>query len=119
MPAVVEFEPGDICVLRISGLLKYSEWAAEQSGIAARIEAGARPRLLAIFDDFAGWERDPNWNDLEFFMAHGDEIARIALVAEPQWEERAVAFAGGGLRRAPVKFFRPDELAEARAWLTE
>jgi hypothetical protein len=30
-----------------------------------------------------------------------------------------LAFAGAGVRRAPVKFFPPNELEQARSWLAE
>ena len=84
----------------------------------AKIEVGAKPRVLAILENFEGWERGADWNDLDFMISHGDEIAKIAIVAEPRWEVEALAFAGAGVRRSPVKFFPPDELAAARAWLT-
>jgi hypothetical protein len=51
-------------------------------------------------------------------ISHGGEIAKIAIVAEPRWEVQALAFAGAGVRRAPVRFFPPDEVSAARAWLT-
>lgn len=119
MAAKVEHEPGDVYVLRISGILEHSEFAAAQTTIAARIESGSRPRLLAVFENFTGWERNADWAALDFFMAYGDEIARIAIVAEPEWEDRALAFAGAGLRSAPVKFFPPTELEQARAWAAQ
>ena len=50
---------------------------------------------------------------------HGNEIAKIAIVGEPRWEPEALAFAGAGFRRAPVKFFPSDQQARARAWLEE
>ena len=74
--------------------------------------------MLVIGEKFEGWERGADWNDLDFMISHGGEIAKIAIVAEPRWEVQALAFAGAGVRRAPVKFFPPDELAAARAWLT-
>jgi SpoIIAA-like len=52
-------------------------------------------------------------------ISHGGEIAKIAIVADPRWEVQALAFAGAGVRRAPVRFFPLEELAAARAWLTE
>ena len=55
--------------------------------------------------------------DLEFVFSHSNEIARIAIVGEPRWEPEALAFAGAGFRRAPVKFFSTNQLAEARTWL--
>ena len=117
MPAKIDYEPNDICVLRISGSLKRSEFAAEQSAVARKIDIGAKPRLLAILDDFKGWERGADWNDLDFLLSHSGEIAKIAIVAEPRWETQALAFSGAGVRRAPVRFFPSDQLAAARAWL--
>ena len=52
MPAKIEYEPNNICVLRISGTLKRSEFGAEQSAMAGKIDAGAKPRLLAIVENF-------------------------------------------------------------------
>ena len=117
MPLQIHYEPNDVFVLRFSGTLKQSEFAAEQAMLAEKIDSGSKPRLLVVGENFEGWERGPDWNDLDFMMSHGGEIAKIAIVAEPQWETKALAFAGAGLRPAPVKFFPPDQLAEAREWL--
>ena len=119
MPATLDFEANDIYVLRISGELKQSEFADQQKRLAGKIDAGAKPRLLVIGDNFEGWERKADWNDLDFMLAYSGEIVRIAIVAESKWEAHALAFAGAGIRRAPVKLFPPDKLAEARAWLAE
>src|SRR5437667_12472408 len=119
MPVQVHYQPDDICVLRISGILKRSEFGAEQSALARAIDIGSKPRLLVILENFEGWERGADWNDLDFLISHGGEIAKFAIVAEPRWETQALAFAGAGVRRAPVKFFPPNEVAAARTWLTE
>ena len=122
MPADIQYEPNDICVLRISGILKQSEFSGEQSALARKIDIGSKPRLLVILESFEGWERTLNWtdsNDLDFLISHGGEIAKIAIVAEPRWETPALAFAGAGVRRAPVKFFPPNQLEKARCWLAD
>jgi hypothetical protein len=119
MPTQIQYESNDICVLRISGILKRSEFGAEQSALARKIDIGSKPRLLVILESFEGWERGADWNDLDFMISHGGEIAKIAIVAEPRWETLALAFAGAGVRRAPVKFFLPNELEQARSWLAE
>ena len=119
MPLQVRSEENEICELRISGVLSRDEFATAQAELAAKIDAGAEPRLLVIGEKFEGWERGADWNDLDFLLSHSDKIARIAVVAEPRWEVQALAFAGAGVRRAPVKFFAPDELAQARRWLAE
>jgi SpoIIAA-like len=119
MPVQIEHETNDICVLRISGILKRSEFGAEQSALARKIDSGSKPRLLVILEQFEGWERGADWNDLDFMISHSGKISKIALVAEPRWEALALAFAGAGVRRAPVKFFSPNELDRARNWLVE
>jgi hypothetical protein len=119
MPVQIQQQPDDIYVLRISGILKRSEFAAEQSALAGNIDTGSKPRLLIILENFEGWERGADWNDLDFMISHGGKISKIAIVAEPRWNALALAFAGAGVRRAPVKFFPPNELEQARTWLAE
>ena len=119
MTVQIQYQPDDIYVLRISGILKRSEFAAEQNALARQIDSGSKPRLLVILEKFEGWERGADWNDLDFMISHSGKISKIAIVAEPRWETLALAFAGAGVRRAPVKFFPPNELEEARSWLAE
>ena len=119
MPAQSKYEPNNICVLRISGTLKRSEFAAQQNALVPQMDTGSKPRLLVILENFEGWERGADWNDLDFMILHGGKISKIAIVAEPRWEALALAFAGAGVRRAPVKFFPPNEIEQARSWLAE
>jgi hypothetical protein len=92
-----KYDADDICELRISGVLKRDEFAAAQAELARKIDAGAKPRLLVIGENFEGWERGADWNDLDFLFSHSGEIARIAVVADPRWEVQALAFAGAGV----------------------
>ena len=119
MPIEIEFEPNEISVLRIRGLLKQSEFAEKQKALADKIDVGAKPRVLAILENFEGFERGADWNDLDFLLSHSGEIAKIAIVTDRRWEVPALAFAGAGVRRAPVRFFPPDQLSAARVWLRE
>jgi SpoIIAA-like len=119
MPLRVTSEPEDIYVLQISGVLKRSEFAASQKDVAQKIDIGSKPRILAILENFEGWERGADWNDLDFLITHGGKIGKIAVVADPQWQVQALAFAGAGVRGAPVRFFRPTKQIEARNWLKE
>ena len=119
MAVEIDYEPNDICVFRVSGILQRAQFGAEQSVLAQKMDAGAQPRLLFILDGFEGFEQGADWNDLDFLFSYSDKIAKIAIVGEPRWEVHGLAFAGAGVRRAPVKFFRPEQLAEARAWLSE
>jgi hypothetical protein len=119
MPVQIKYEPNETCVLRISGILKRSEFGAEEKALAHHIDSGSNPCLLVILENFEGWEGGADWNDLDFYTSHGRKISKIAIVAERRWELLALAFAGAGIRRTPVKFFPPNELGQARGWLAE
>jgi len=81
MPVQIQHQPDDISVLRIGGILKRSEFAAEQSALARAIDIGSKPRLLVILEDFEGWQRGADWNDLDFLISQGGKISKIAIVA--------------------------------------
>lgn len=117
MPLEMSYEPNDVCVMQIGGVLKREEFAAEQDNIARKIDKGSKPRILVLDHGFEGWEKGADWNDLDFMLSHGAEVAKIAIVADPKWETGAMAFAGAGFRNAPVKFFPTDQLSAARSWL--
>ena len=69
MPATLEYEPNDTCILRVNGIWKRAEMDALQDELAHKIVAGARPRLLALLENFEGWEQGVDWNEyrLPFF----------------------------------------------------
>jgi hypothetical protein len=119
MPLRIKYEPNETCVLRISGILKRSEFGAEEKALASHIDSGSNPCLLVILENFEGWEGGADWNDLDFYISHGRKISKIAIIAERRWEPLALAFAGAGVRRMPVKCFPPNELGQARGWLAE
>jgi hypothetical protein len=119
MPAAIQHIANDTYVLRLSGTLLRSEFDGVQGRTAADIDTGVKPRIFAILENFEGFERGADWGDLEFLFSHSNEIAKIAIVGEPRWESDALAFAGAGFRRAPVKYFFSGQEAQARAWLEE
>ena len=79
MAVKIEYEADHIYVLRISGILRQSEFGAEQSALAGRIDSGSKPRLLVILEQFEGWERGADWNDLDFMISHGGKISKLPL----------------------------------------
>ena len=119
MPATIQHEQDNIYVLRLSGICLRSEFGRVQDKTASEIDAGVKPRILAILENFEGFERGADWGDLEFLFSHSNEIAKIAIVGEPRLEQSALAFAGAGFRNAPVRFFPDSQLEEAQAWLAQ
>jgi hypothetical protein len=118
MGATIQHEKEGIWVLRISGALRKEEMDAVQADCLEEMGPNDEAKVLVIVeDDFCGWMGDEVWNDMTFFVMHGDRIAKIAFVGDPKWEARMLMFAGSGFRRAPVRYFAENQLAEAYAWL--
>lgn len=81
------------------------------------IEKGKKLRLLAIIEDFKGWEKTEAWGDVSFMMEHGDEIVKMAIVGDERWKEEMLIFVGKGLRSTEIEFFRPSALKQAEEWV--
>ena len=119
MPASIQHESGTIFRVRISGVLRQTELKDVQAVAAREIGRLGKIKLLFVLEEFEGWERDKAWGDLEFYMAHDKDIEKIAIIGEEKWRDHGMAFAGAGIRKAAVQFFRPADSAQARAWLLE
>lgn len=117
MGATIEREEGNLRVLRITGLLRKSEWDSALATEAEHWRPETRLKVLVIVKDFKGWERGADWGDMDFFVEHDHQIEKIAIVADPKWKLETLMFAGAGVRSAQVKFFPESQLTMARAWL--
>ena len=117
--ATLKRENDNIYVIRIGGLLN-KETVSNIEKIARRdIDSGARDlkMLLILQDDFAGWQRTGSWDDVDFFSQYGDNIVKIAVIGDAQWEAQVLAFLGAGNRKAEVRLFQQGKESEARGWL--
>lgn len=119
MPASLIREDDGTYSLEVRGWLTKTELDRAQQEMlqTMRNERDRTVRLLVRLDAFEGWEPDPRWNDLSFYIIHGDAIEGIAIVGEERWRGEALMFAAADLRKGPVEFFTPDREPEARAWL--
>lgn len=118
MPISFQYDKSTrICEIRLSGVLRNEELTANQEKLAPHIEAGDQQRVPEIVDDFVGWERGGDCNNLDFMCSHGAKIAKIAFVGDKTWEDQLKMFVGAGFRSAPVGYFEPDCIEVARAWL--
>ncbi len=117
MPVTTQHDRDDIYRVELTGLLRKTELEHCQQQLKTEMDRVGAVKLLFVLVEFDGWEPDANWNDLSFYVAHGDRITRIAIVGPERWRSGTLMFAGADLRRAPVEFFAEDGVAEARTWL--
>jgi hypothetical protein len=121
MGTTIRQQQGDVYVIRITGLLQKSEFDALQAAATKKLQDDPllRVKLLLLLEEFEGWEHHPDWGDMDFYIAHGDKITRIAIVGDPKWATEFKMFTGAGFRSAPVEFFPPGQLQRARTWLAQ
>ncbi|HEY2432226.1 MAG TPA: STAS/SEC14 domain-containing protein [Vicinamibacterales bacterium] len=102
----------------ISGRLTEDGLKALQRAAAQEIRRGGRLRLLIVLKEFEGWDNGAG-RDLGFYIRHGSDIERIAIVGDERWQSEALMFAGAGLRKAPVVYFRSRDALQAASWVAE
>jgi hypothetical protein len=118
MSAEIIDNTGGIVTAKITGKLTHTELAAMQKSATDIIRQQGKARLLVVTEDFHGWEKGGDWGDLSFQMENDAHIEKLAIVGEKKWEDLALVFTAKGLRKFPIEYFQPADLAKARAWLT-
>lgn len=119
MGANLKKDENGVWVANLSGALTKAELDAMQASGIKGAAPGEKARVLVILDkDFSGFSGSvQEWSDVSFIMKYGDKITKIAIVGDPKWESDMMLFAGAGVRLAPVRYFNPSQLAEAKDWL--
>ena len=118
MPIAMQHEGGNVYRFDVRGRWRRSDQEQCQQLLATSIGALGSVRLLFVLDGFTGWEPQGGWDDVSFFVQHGSAVERIAVVGDQRWLDDALMFAAAGIRQAPVRFFSPGALDDARRWLT-
>ena len=68
--------------------------------------------------DFHGWSASAAWEDTKFGVKHFNDIERLAIVGENQWE-KGMAFITKPFTMAKVHYFDITEREAAERWLKE
>jgi len=118
MPMFVHHERDNIYRVVVRGTLRKGDLERSQDQLLGEMARTGPVRLLFVLDGFDGWESGAGWNDLSFYVTHGDRIERIAIVGPERWRSETLMFTGADLRKAPVEFFHEHADADARAWLS-
>jgi len=117
MSAEIVSNSGGVLTARISGRLTQPELAALQASAKDSIRQQGQVSFLIIVEDFQGWREGDDWSDVSF-MDNDPYIGKMAIVGEKKWEQLAVIFAAGPIRKFPIEYFQPADLERAQAWLT-
>lgn len=111
-------ERDNIYRVDISGMLGEVDFGALQQAAAGEIQKTGKIRLLIVLNYFTGWAPG-NWHDLSFYIRHGADIERIAIIGDERWRKETLMFAGADLRQSAVAYFAPPYRNEATTWLQQ
>ena len=117
MSMTVSDEGGNLFRIEIRGALNKADFDRCARELKDHIDRVGPVRVLFVLDQFTGWAATERWNDLSFYLTHGDRIERIGIVGDERWRNETLMFAGADLRKAPVRFFPAGYAAVAQTWL--
>jgi hypothetical protein len=117
MPMNLYDEGANLFRIEIRGILHKADFDRCAQELKDHIDRVGAVKVLFVLDQFSGWAPTERWNDLSFYLTHGERIERIGIVGDERWRSETLMFAGEGMRKAPVKFFPAGYAAVARVWL--
>jgi hypothetical protein len=109
---------GKVLAFKMSGKLHDEDYKKFVPLIDAAIAEQGKVRLLAVFEDFHGWDLHALWDDIKFSTTHCTKIERIALVGDRKWEAW-MAKVCKPFTMAKIEYFDVSRLADAQAWIKE
>jgi hypothetical protein len=112
----IDQESPRIIRVELSGRMDAKQWRAALDEVVKLLTPGEVTPLLVSAIGFEGWGAG-DWDDLSLQRQRDAQVGRMAVVADRKWEDRAMLFAGKGLRGLEIEFFAPEEMPRARQWL--
>lgn len=80
------------------------------------MESREKIRMLIQLNDFRGWTAGALWEDTKFGIRHFNDVERLAIVGDKEWEKTMTLFLKP-FTRAEVRYFDMTELDWAREWI--
>ena len=107
---------GKIHLLRITGKLDKADYELFVPPIEAGIEKHGKVNILIELADFHGWTAGAMWEDTKFGVKHFNDIDKLAVVGDQNWEKNLATFAKV-FTRAEVRYFDHADNEAAHRWV--
>jgi hypothetical protein len=105
--------------IKLSDKLTVNEFQKLQSMAKSSLEGFGQFRGLIELEGFQGWSKEPGWENSFILKEDGEQISKVAFVGDEKWKEEVFMFMGKQMRKTAIEFFPKNQLAEAKAWLSE
>ena len=107
---------GSIVTLRFREKLDKNDYEMFVPMIESQIENHGPIRILVELIDFKGWTAGALWEDTKFAASHFNDIERLAVVGDKQWEKGVTVFIKP-FTGAATRYFEKQDIDQARAWI--
>lgn len=111
-------EEGDFIYLLVDGKLEASDYDFFIPEIEQQIDQYGKINLLVELKNFQGWTLGAAWEDTKFGIRHFNDIKRLAIVGDQNWE-KGMAFFAKAFTMAEVKYFDTSSRKEAISWVND
>jgi SpoIIAA-like len=110
------YEPPDLLVVTLTGLLTARDQATLVEWVRDMLQSVRPVRVLVLLDRFEGWKPEAAFDSDALWLEDDDRIARMAIVGNAVWRLRLLAFIVQPVRHTPIEYFETE--ADARRWLS-
>ncbi|MDD5035498.1 MAG: STAS/SEC14 domain-containing protein [Methylococcaceae bacterium] len=107
---------GKLLEIQLSGKLVEEDYAYFVPAVEKLVKEHGKIRMLVDLHDFHGWTAGAAWEDIKFGIEHFNDIERLALVGETQWEHGMAIFCKP-FTTAEIRYFDRVAGKEALVWL--
>jgi hypothetical protein len=107
---------GKVLEVHLHGKLGREDYEKFIPETEALIRQHGKISILIEMLDFHGWDGSALWEDMKWNVRHFKDIERLAVVGEKTWHRWMTGFCKP-FTSAEVRYFEPDKLEEARAWI--
>lgn len=114
----LEKSGGKIIGFRLKNKLHEEDYSQFVPAVEEVISEYGKVRLLALFEDFRGWDLKALWDDIKLSAQHYHDVEKIAIVGSRKWEEW-MAKVCRPFTSAQVRHFNKANLDAAWKWLEE
>ena len=104
--------------VKVNGKLTAEDYEVLVPQLDRMIARHGKIRILVELVDFHGWTAGALWEDTKFALRHFNDIERLAIVGDSQWE-KGMAYFCKPFTGAEVKYFDHSKIDEARKWISE
>ena len=109
---------GKVLEVDLHGKLTRSDYEKFVPDTERMIREHGKLRILVTMHDFHGWDAGALWEDIKWNTKHFRDIERLAVIGEKTWHKWMTGFCKP-FTTAQVRYFAPEELEAARAWLND